>query len=265
LGASTLGLQSTISSSGASPNNIVNPNPTVQPQSGPVTVNVTTSTYQGIPYDLYYPSNYSGSLVILAGGILGEKHYLAGWGERIAQSGYAALAFTTKQENLQHVPDYVVNCRSNLEKMISFVYNSSAFPIPVNFNSVSLMGMSGGGATVLSMNDGRIRTTIAVCPYYINNLTAENEQPVLIITGQNDYFAPHDTHGAVYYQELKPSKMIVEQANNPDQDGHDITDAGWKYTFAWLDYFVGNNDDASSTIANVSNDPSILDYDGVFP
>src|SRR3989304_2296836 len=48
---------------------------------------VITSSYSGIPYDLYCPRNFSGSLVILAGGILGEKHYLKGWGDASAEDG----------------------------------------------------------------------------------------------------------------------------------------------------------------------------------
>lgn len=248
-----------------SPGNSVNPNPTVQPQSGPVTINITTSTYQGIPYDLYYPSNYTGSLVVLAGGIKGDKQFLVGWAETLAQGGYAALAFTTQSQDLQHVAQYVVECKANLQVMLSFVFNQSAFPLKVNPSGVSLMGMSGGGATVLSLSDPRVKSIISVCPYYVENSTAPIKEPVLIITGQNDYFAPHSSNGAVYYSQLNQTKMIVEQANLPDQDGHDITSTGWKYTFAWLNYYVESNPGALSTINGVTSDSAILDSARALP
>jgi predicted esterase len=184
---------------------------------------------------------------------------LVGWGERLAARGYAALAFSTQPEGLDNVPRYVANCKSNLEIMLSFVFNQSAFPITVDPDSVSLMGMSGGGASVLSIDDERIKTTIAVCPYYVDNTTAVNTEPVLIITGQNDYIAPHVSHGAVYYDELMAVKMIIEQANTPEQDGHDIFETGWKYTFAWLEYNLTENPDAYYLLENVETDMLILE------
>ncbi|MCW4017686.1 MAG: hypothetical protein NWF00_03230 [Candidatus Bathyarchaeota archaeon] len=194
---------------------------------------------------------------------MGEKHFLVGWGERLAERGYAALAFSTKPEGLDNVPQYVTDCKSNLEIMLSFVFDESAFPIHVDPDKVSLMGMSGGGASVLSIDDERVQTTIAVCPYFVDNTAAKNPEPVLIITGQNDYIAPHTSNGAVYYDTLNGDKMIVEQANTPEQDGHDIFEAGWKYTFAWLDYYVAENLDALNILEDVDADLSILESSSV--
>jgi hypothetical protein len=215
---------------------------------------VMTSTYEGIPYDLYYPRNFSGSLVILAGGILGEKHYLVGWEEILAEHGYASLGFSTKPEDLQHVAQYDEDCRRNLETLLPFVFNASLFPIVINRNSVSLVGMSGGGATVLSMNDPRIKATVAVCPYYVSDYPVHNISPVLIITGATDTIAPHNTHGLAYYNELIPDKMIIEQAG----EGHDINADGWRYLISWLNIFSQNNTSAYSTLANAKSDPGIL-------
>lgn len=217
---------------------------------------VITSSYSGIPYDLYCPSNFSGSLVILAGGIIGEKHYLKGWGEALAEDGYAALAFSTKPEDLQHVPEYVEDCRSNIETLLPFVFNESLFPISINQSDVAIVGMSGGGATVLSVNDSRIIADVAVCPYYVEDGAVDNVCPTLIITGETDPIAPHDANGEVYYNELAPDKMIVEQSGV----GHDISPVGWKYVFAWLDYCTEKDKSAFSTLTNVDSDPGILSY-----
>jgi len=236
----------------------------MSPAASPSPINaaftVITSSYSGIPYDLYCPSNFSGSLVILAGGILGEKHYLKGWGEALAENGYAALAFSTEPEDLQHVPEYVEDCRSNIETLLSFVFDESLFPIPINQSDVSLVGMSGGGATVLSVSDTRIIAEVAVCPYYIKDVVVDNICPTLIITGETDPITPHDTNGDVYYDELAPDKMIAEQAGI----GHDISPVGWKYVFAWLDYCIENDNTAYSTITNVGHDSGILSYESDF-
>ncbi len=265
IGLSAVALQNALGSQGFPVDS--NPVSTESPSNHstePVTVDIFNSTYQGVAYDLYVPSNYSGSLVVLAGGIMGENHFLIGWGQRLAERGYAALAFSTKPEGLDNVCQYVTDCKSNLEIMLSFVFNPSAFPITVDPEHVSLMGMSGGGASVLSIDDERVRTTIAVCPYYVNNTAVEHPEPVLIITGQNDYIAPHDSNGAIYYDGLNSDKMIVEQANTPEQDGHDIFEAGWKYTFAWLDYYVAEDPGALDILANVTADLSILESSSVF-
>jgi dienelactone hydrolase len=215
---------------------------------------VITSSYYGIPYDLYYPANFSGSLVILAGGIMGEKHYLSGWAQNLAQEGYASLAFSTKQEDLQHVPEYVENCRENMQTIVPFVFDESMFPISINEDSVSAVGMSGGAAAVLSYSDERIKANVAVCPYYVEEIAAGNTCPTLIITGQMDYIAPHATNGQVYYNELTADKMITEQVGV----GHDISTAGWKYVYAWLDYYTENDTAAYTTIEGAYNDTAIL-------
>ena len=208
---------------------------------------VITSNYSGVQYDLYQPSNFSGSLVILAGGTLGDKRYLSGWAETLAEAGYASLAFSTKPEGLQQIPRYVDNCRNNIQTLLPFVFDASIFPIAIDENSVSLVGMSGGGATVLSVNDTRIKASISVCPYYVPNSSVDNTCPVLIITGANDTICPTDTHGLVYYDELEQDKMIIEQA----EVGHDIHPVGWEHLIAWLDYFAKDDPSVYSTITSV--------------
>jgi dienelactone hydrolase len=234
---------------------------TNQPQNSSTKFNIITSTYNNVPYDLYCPTNYSGSVVVLAGGILGEKHYLVGWAENLAERGYAALAFSTQSEDLDHVSQYVTDCESNLETMVGFVFNDSAFPIEVNPEAVSLVGMSGGGATVLTYNDTRINSVVSVCPYYLDDISISNNEPVLIITGENDYIAPHESNGEIYYNQLNPTKMIIEQADV----GHDINPEGWKYAYAWLDYYALNDPDAYSIISSVENDTSIIDCASAIP
>ena len=215
---------------------------------------VITSNYSGVHYDLYQPANFSGSLVILAGGTLGDNRYLSGWAETLAEAGYASLAFSTSPASLQQVPWYVENCRNNLQTLLPFVYDESLFPLSIDKNSVALVGMSGGGATVLSVNDTRIKATVSVCPYYVNNSLVDNTCPVLIITGANDEICPHDTHGQVYYDELKQDKMIIEQA----EVGHDINSAGWEYLIAWLDYYAKNDPSVYSTIVSAGENAEIL-------
>lgn len=234
--------------------------PGASPSTSP-SYRILSSNYSGIPYDLYYPSNFtSGPLVILAGGILGEKHYLRGWAETLAEHGYVALAFSTKPEDLQHVPDYVDDCQQNIQTLLPFVFNDSLFPVSINQSAVSLVGMSGGGATVLSLNDTRIKAEVAVCPYYIDDLAVNNTCPALIVTGEADPITPPDTNGEVYYEELAPSKMIAEQVGV----GHDISSVGWKYVLAWLDYCAVNDNAAYSTLTSVANDPGILSYTSDF-
>ena len=210
---------------------------------------VITSAYSGVKYDLYCPSNFSGSLVILAGGTLGDKRYLSGWAETLAEAGYASLAFSTQPEGLHNVPRYVNNCRSNLQTLFPFVFDTSLFPIPIDEKSVSLVGMSGGGATVLSVNDTRIKATVSVCPYYVDDYCVDNTCPVLIITGANDTICPQDTHGQVYYCELEPDKMIIEQA----EVGHDINSVGWEHLIAWLNYHAKDDASVYSTLISVDD------------
>ena len=214
---------------------------------------VITSTYSGIPYDLYYPSNCSGSLVILAGGILGEKHYLSGWAENLAAAGYASLAFSTPPESLQQVPRYVNNCRQNIQTLLPFVFDASLFPISIDENSVSLVGMSGGGAAVLSFSDARIKAVVSVCPYYVAGSSVDNSCPVLIITGANDKICPPDMHGQIYYNELEQDKMLIEQA----EVGHDLNSVGWEHLIAWLDYYAKNDASAYSTLTSVDDNAGI--------
>lgn len=221
---------------------------------------VITSNYSGVQYDLYQPSNFSGSLVILAGGTLGDKRYLSGWAETLAEAGYASLAFSTKPEGLQQVPRYVDNCRNNIQTLLPFVFDASVFPIVIDENSVSLVGMSGGGATVLSVNDTRIKATVSVCPYYVSNSSVDNTCPVLIITGANDTICPTDTHGQVYYYELEQDKMIIEQAGV----GHDIHPVGWEHLIAWLDYFSKDDPSVYSIITSVDDHAGILRSLGEF-
>jgi dienelactone hydrolase len=224
-----------------------------QPQTTDKPYTVITANYSGVSYDLYCPSNYSGSLVIFAGGILGHKQYLAGWAPVLAEEGYAVLTFTTPAEDLDHVPRYVDNCKNNIQTLIPFVFDETLFPIQVNNKSVALVGMSGGGATVLAMNDTRIKTTVAICPYYINNSCVENSSPVLIITGANDTICPPDTNGLAYYNELEPNKMLIEQTDV----GHDMGPAGWTDLVAWLDYFANDDTSAYPILTNVNNDPQV--------
>jgi dienelactone hydrolase len=207
---------------------------------------VITSSYSGVQYDLYHPSNFSGSLVILAGGTLGDKHYLSGWAETLAGAGYASLAFSTPPEGLQQVTRYVNNCRNNLQTLLPFIFDDPAFPVDIDENSVSLVGMSGGGATVLSVNDTRIKATVSVCPYYVPDSSADNTSPVLIITGKNDWICPSDTHGQVYYNEMEQIKMLIEQA----EAGHDINPVGWKHLIDWLDYFARNGTSVYATLSD---------------
>jgi hypothetical protein len=231
------------------------------PISTSATYKILSSEYSNISYDIYVPANYtSGSLVILAGGILGEKHYLKGWGETLANNGYAALAFSTKSQDLKHVQNYVDDCQENIETLLPFVFDNELFPISINQSAVSLVGMSGGGATVLSINDTRIEAEVAVCPYYIDDLAVENTCPTLIITGEADPITPPATNGEVYYDKLVPNKMITEQAGI----GHDISGVGWKYTMAWLDYIETSDNNAYSTLASVVNDTEILSYNYEF-
>jgi dienelactone hydrolase len=208
---------------------------------------ILTSNYSGVQYDLYEPANFSGSLVILAGGTLGDKRFLSGWAEMLADAGYASLAFSTSSASLDQVPRYVDNCRSNLQALLPFVFDASLFPISVDKKCVSLVGMSGGGATVLSINDTRIKATVSVCPYYVPNTSVSNTCPVLIITSSNDTICPPEEHGDVYYKELKQDKMIIEQA----EEGHDISTVGWQYLIAWLDYYAKEDPSVYSILANV--------------
>ena len=217
-----------------------------------VSSSIITSNYSGVHYDLYYPSNFSGSLVIFAGGILGDKQYSAGWATILVEAGYGVLTFSTKAEDLQHVARYVSNCQKNIQTLLPFVFNSSLFPISIDENAVSIVGMSGGGATVLALGDTRIKATVAICPYYINNSSIYNPSPVLIITGMNDDICPSCT-GLVYYNDLEPDKMIIEQFNV----GHDMNYAGWENLVAWLNYFVKNDASAYLTLTNVNDDPRI--------
>jgi len=226
---------------------------TAEPLSTEPLYSVITSNYSGVEYDLYCPSNCSGSLVILAGGVLGDKHYLSGWAENLANAGYASLAFSTPAESLDHVPRYMDNCRENIQTLLPFVFDESLFPIPIDENSVALVGMSGGGATVLSLNDTRIQTTVSVCPYYVPNSSVDNTGPVLIITGVNDDICPPDTHGQIYYDELEQNKMLIEQA----EVGHDLNSVGWEHLIAWLDYYAKNDPTAYLTLASVYNNSGI--------
>jgi hypothetical protein len=216
-------------------------------------IKVITSSYSGVSYDLYCPSNFSGSLVIFAGGILGHKQYCTGWATILSQEGYGVLTFSTPQEDLDHVKRYLNNSKNNIQKLLSFVFDSSIFPLPINQDSVSIVGMSGGGAATLSLDDSRIKTSVAICPYYIDNSSVENSSPVLIITGSHDYIAPSDSHGLSYYDELNPNKMIIEQA----QVGHDMSPVGWKHLVAWLNYHVNGDVSAYSTFTSAINDPEI--------
>jgi hypothetical protein len=249
-------LEGTTSSAKNLTQNLNNPNPAASAPS----YSVTTSAYRGIPYDLYCPSNFSGSLVILAGGILGEKHYLAGWGITLAENGYAALAFSTKEEDLDHVSQYVEDCKNNLETLLPFVFSKALFPISINQNEVSLVGMSGGGSTVLSINDTRITADIAICPYYVKDVPIKNTCPALIVTGENDTISPQNTNGQVYYDKLAPDKMMIEQFGI----GHDIGVVGWKYVCAWLDYCTLKENAAYSTLTGAGSDPGILSYKSEF-
>ena len=215
---------------------------------------VITSDYLGVQYDLYEPANFSGSLVILAGGILGDKRFLVGWAETLADAGYASLAFSTQREGLDHVPRYVNNCRSNIQALLPFVFDDSAFPIAIDESSVSLVGMSGGGATVLSVNDTRIKATVSVCPYYVSNSSVDNTCPILIITGTNDTICPPEKHGQLYYDELDQDKMIIEQA----EVGHDINPVGWEELVAWLDYYARNDPSVYSILTSVNSTSGIL-------
>jgi hypothetical protein len=221
---------------------------------------VFTSEYLEVKYDLYKPANFSGSLVILAGGVLGNKRYLSGWAETLSDAGYASLAFSTPREGLEHVPRYVNNCKSNLQVLLPFVFDASAFPIAIDENSVFLVGMSGGGATVLSVNDTRIKATVSVCPYYVSNSSVENTCPVLIITGANDTICPPDQHGQLYYDELVQDKMIIEQA----EVGHDINPVGWKELIAWLDCYSKNDPSVYSTLTSVNSTSGVLSSLGDF-
>jgi hypothetical protein len=232
-----------------------------QPQSNSQSYSIITSSYCGVPYDLYCPSNFSGSLVILAGGIMGEKFYLSGWGKALAERGFAALAFSTPPQDLNHVSQYTQDCNRNLQILIPYVFNASAFPISINQSDVSLVGMSGGAATILSFSDSRIKSSVAVCPYLVNNLRSLSATPTLIITGEKDTVAPTQTNGQIYYNQLSPSKMIIQQANV----GHDISDIGWKYTFAWINYYTKNDNDAYSTLMNAEKDPAILNATCALP
>ena len=213
-------------------------------------IHMITSSYSGVSYDLYCPSNFSGSLVIFAGGILGHKQYSAGWATILAQEGYGVLAFSTPPEDLNNVPRYVNNSRNNIQTLLPFVFDTSIFPLPINEEFVSIVGMSGGGAATLSLNDTRIKTSVAICPYYIDNSSAENSSPVLIITGSNDYIAPSDSHGLAYYDELNPNKMIIEQA----EVGHDMSPVGWEHLVSWLDYHVYDDTSAYSNLINCEQD-----------
>lgn len=223
--------------------------PEVTVENSDLGYSILTSSYSGVEYDLYEPSNFSGSLVILAGGTLGDKHYLSGWAENLAEAGYASLAFSTPPEGLEQVPRYVNNCRSNLQVLLPFVFDQSAFPIPIDESSVSLVGMSGGGATVLSVNDTRIQATVSVCPYYVPDSSVDNNCPVLIITGANDTICPPNTNGQVYYDELEQDKMIIEQA----AIGHDLNMVGWEHLIAWLDYYAMDDPSVYETLMNVDN------------
>ena len=224
------------------------------------TIKFMTSNYSGVSYDLFYSSDFSGSLVVFAGGILGHKQYCSGWASILAEEGYGVLTFSTPQENLDNVPRYVENCKNNIETLLPFVFDSSVFPLSINEESVSLVGMSGGGAATLSLNDTRIKTSVAICPYYIENSSAENNSPVLIITGSEDYIAPCDTHGLEYYEELNPNKMIIEQA----EVGHDMSPNGWEHLVAWLDYYANDEYSAFSTITSAKDDPEISFYENDF-
>ncbi|MCJ7614369.1 hypothetical protein MUO71_06390 [Candidatus Bathyarchaeota archaeon] len=226
---------------------------------------VITSNYSGIPYDLYCPTNFSGSFVLFAGGILGHKQYAAGWAAILAEEGYGVLTFSTPPEDLDNVPRYVDNCKNNIQTLLPFVFDPSIFPLSINEESVAVVGISGGGSAALSLNDPRIKTSVAICPYYVNNSSANNNFPVLIITGTEDYICPSDTHGLTYYNELETNKMIIEQA----EVGHDMSPVGWKHLVAWLDYFANDETSAYSTLASANDDPEISftsnDFSGLPP
>jgi hypothetical protein len=215
---------------------------------------VITSNYSGVSYDLYCPTESNGSLVIFAGGILGHKRYLAGWAPILAERGYAVLTFTTPAEDLNHVSRYVHNCKNNIEALLPFVFDDDLFPISINPDCVSIVGMSGGGATVLAFEDSRIQTTVAICPYYIDDSSVDHDSPVLIITGSEDNICPHDTHGLVYYDEIEPSKMIWEQADV----GHDMSPAAWELLVEWLNCFGNSDDNDCSMFMGLSDDSGFV-------
>ena len=216
-------------------------------------IKVITSSYSGVSYDLFYSSNFSGNLVLFAGGILGHKQYCSGWASILAEEGYGVLTFSTPPEDLDNVPRYAENCKNNIETLLPFVFDTTVFPLPINEESISLVGMSGGGAATLSLNDTRIKTSVAICPYYIENSSANNVSPVLIITGSDDYIAPSDSHGLEYYEELNPNKMIIEQA----EVGHDMSPIGWEHLVAWLDYQVNDDYSAFSTLTDAHEEYEI--------
>lgn len=216
-------------------------------------IEIISSSYADVSYDLFYSSDFSGSLVIFAGGIQGHKQFCSGWASILAEEGYGVLTFSTPPENLDNVPRYAENCKNNIEKLLQFVFDTSIFPIPIHEDDVSVVGMSGGGAATLSLNDPKIKTSVAICPYYVDDISAENNNPVLIITGSDDYIAPSDSHGFEYYDKLNPNKMIIEQA----EVGHDMSPVGWKHLVAWLDYHVNEDYTALNTLTGAENDPEI--------
>jgi hypothetical protein len=228
--------------------------PNLEQQTSSKLYTVVTSNYSGVSYDLYCPTNSTGSLVIFAGGILGHKHYLAGWAPILAERGYAVLTFSTPREDLNHVSRYVSNCRNNIETLLPFVFDADLFPVSIDPDCVSIVGMSGGGATVLALEDSRIQTTVAICPYYLDGSSVDNNSPVLILTGSDDTICPHDTHGLVYYDEIQPDKMILEQ----DGVGHDMSPVAWDLLVEWLDCFGHSDADDYSRFTSFSGDSGFV-------
>jgi hypothetical protein len=223
-----------------------------------LTYTIISGNYRGIPYDLVTPNGISKlfPLVILAGGIGGDKSYLTSWYDTLTRGGYAVLGFSTKPEDLAHVATYAFDCKNNIKTLLPYVFNASAFPIMINQNEVSMVGISGGSDPVLSFNDSRIKTIVVISPYHYTSSSNQNICPVLIICGQNDTIAPYSIHGLTFYEEIEPPKMILELVGATHASNN-----GGNYIIPWLNLFVkGNTTERYFVLNSVGYDPGVSRY-----
>jgi len=218
------------------------------------------STYQNIPYQLFYPSTGTNfPLIIMASGIAGDYKFINDTAASIATYGFATLAFTTNASMIQNIAtQYIPQCRANLNYLISFALNEAAFPITINESRIGVWGFSGGGASVLGLDNSYVRVIVAQCPYYVAGVSSVNDVPVLIVSGSIDGTAPY-SHGLSYYNEMQSGRLLVDISGM----NHDAYNANAEvYEVAWFDYFLNGNETAKATLTEdtVIADAFVLQY-----
>jgi len=215
-------------------------------------------SYNGTAFDLYYPISGSNfPLIVYSTGTGGGDDAQTSNAIYFAENGYACLWYATAGS---YADTYEPASESNCLALLPMIFNSTAMNsvcgISINESAVALTGWSGGGGAMLAINDTRVRTIVAYCPYYDETcLPAVNTCPVLICCGQNDTQAPIDTNGLVFYNGDVESKMILEMAGGV----HSVYN-GWNYSVAWLNWVLQGNSSALAFVLGISGDPSISFY-----